>query len=204
MTIRILVTGNIVMSYKVPANLIRQWCFCPRIVYYRELLNLQSAKPLWVQQGEDKHIDFNQLIRRRRFNKLGLENGTRHFNVVLESPQYSFYGIADLVIECDDAVYPVDYKSGNKIYRGQIMQMAAYCMLAQDKFDKPAPFGIFLYGDKGTLIKTIENNKQLQEEVTNICQNIIDALNKANKPASNASVHQCMQCEYLNYCNDRG
>ncbi len=196
--------GKITMSYKVPANLIRQWCFCPRIVYYRELLNIQANKPLWVKQGEDKHLDFSQLIRRRKFSKLGIENGTRHFNVSMESAKYPVHGIADLIIECDAAVYPVDYKSNNKIYRGQIMQMVAYSMLAQEKFSKPSPYGIFLYGDKGKMVKTLNITQDLVKKTANACQDISDMLNNATKPNSNASINQCMQCEYLNYCNDRG
>ena len=191
-------------SYKVPANLIRQWCFCPRVVYYRELLNLSSAKPLWVKQGEDKHSQFNNLIKRRRFTKLGLEKGKRHFDISLTSYQLPFYGVADLVIETPNAVYPVDYKTGNRIYRGQIMQMTAYCLLAEKVFSKPATHGIFLFGEKGKTIELIEITERLREDVISICKNIIDMLNMGMKPHSDASLPQCMQCEYLNYCNDRG
>lgn len=204
MWMMILLTGRIMASYKIPVNLIRQWHFCPRIVYYRELLNVQANKSLWVKQGEDKHLDFSKLIRRRKFANIGIENGKRHFNVSMESSKYPLLGIADLIIECDDAVYPVDYKSSYKIYRGQIMQMVAYCLLAQERFSKPSPCGIFIYGDNGKMTKLLKITPDLVQQTINACQDIEDMLNKSIKPNSDASIHQCMQCEYLNYCNDRG
>ena len=191
-------------SYKIPANIIRQWCFCPRVVYYRELLNLQSYKPLWVKQGEDKHLSFKDLIRRREFAKLGLSKGIRYFDLSIESEKYDLYGVVDLIIECENAVYVVDYKTGDKIYRGQIMQMIAYCLLAQERFNKPAPYGIFLYGDRGRLNKMIEIKEKDIQELLSTCNQINDMLSKGVKPNSDASIHQCMQCEYLNHCNDRG
>ena len=85
----------------LPINLIRQWCFCPRIVYYQELLNIKAHKPLWVAQGEDSHKKVEHLEKRRSFRKYGLDTAIRHFNVAMKSSKYNLHGIADWVLETE-------------------------------------------------------------------------------------------------------
>lgn len=192
------------MLYEIPANVIRQWCFCPRVVYYRELLNLSDHKPLWVEQGEKKHLDIKLLLRRRRFLKIGIAQGSYYYDYPISSQKYGLTGKIDLIVECKDAIYPFDYKTSMKIHRGQIMQMLAYAVMVQEKFNKPVPFGIFLYGDKGKMIKTVDITEDRVLELLKMCDEIRSMIHVGFKPNSNASLPQCIQCEYINYCNDRG
>ena len=84
------------------------------------------------------------------------------------------------------------------------MQMTAYCLLAAEVLSKPATHGIFLFGEKGRKIELLEITDELRKDAVSICKDIIDMLDMGVKPHSDASMHQCMQCEYLNHCNDRG
>jgi phytoene dehydrogenase-like protein len=76
---------DIYRDTSIPVNIIREWCFCPRVVYYRELLNMTVNKPLWVTQGEDFHKKIEYLEKRRSFKQYGLDRATRHFNVNIKS-----------------------------------------------------------------------------------------------------------------------
>ena len=192
------------MLYEIPAQIIRQWCFCPRIVYYRELLNISTHKPLWVEQGEKSHLNLKSLLRRRRFAKLGIDKGRYHYDCSVRSEEHGINGKVDLIVECENAVYPFDYKLGAKIHRGQIMQMLAYAIMAKEVFNKPVPFVTLLYDKKGKKIKTFDVTEENLLEVLNLCEEIRRMINIGIKPNSNASLKQCIQCEYLNYCNDRG
>ena len=192
------------MLYEIPAEIIRQWCFCPRIVYYRKLLNLSACKPLWVEQGENTHLVLKSLLRRRRFSKLGIDKGQYYYDYFVKSEKHSINGKVDLIVECENAVYPFDYKLGAKIHRGQMMQMLVYAIMVKEMFSKPVPFVTLLYGEKGKMIKTMDVTEENLLDVLKLCDEIRKMIDIGIKPNSNASIKQCIQCEYLNHCNDRG
>lgn len=61
----------------LPVNLIRQWCYCPRKVYYFELTDFQVSYPAWVKQGEDFHKREEELWRRRNLSRFKLDQGKK-------------------------------------------------------------------------------------------------------------------------------
>ena len=186
--------------FTIPINLIRHWCFCPRIVYYQELLQLNTYKPTWVYQGGELHSKIQILEERRGYKKYGLETAIRHFNISLKDPKYLFHGIADWVLETENQVYVVEYKSNLQLTLGYKLQLCAYSLLAQEYFKKSIKTG-FLISDNTSI--EIEITGELIAKLNQIVKNIHQMLNKTIKPNSSATEAQCIQCEYINYCNDR-
>ena len=68
------------MSFSVPVNLIRQWCYCPRVVYYIELTNIPIHRPIWVKQGEDFHQLEEKLWQRRNLSRFDLKKGKTYIS----------------------------------------------------------------------------------------------------------------------------
>ena len=186
----------------IPANLIRQWCYCPRVVYYRELAGAMDKYPLWVEQGEDFHRMEEKLWERRNLSRFGLQEGRKHYRVTLRDEALGLHGIADMAIETEDRVYAIEYKlsaSGKK--RGDLLQLTAYAMLLERHFSKPCPVG-FLIGS-GKVLHTIEFDDSKREAVAGVVNQIRHMMERGMKPSSSASIAQCSACEYVNYCNDR-
>lgn len=190
------------MLSSVPVNLIRQWCYCPRVVYYLELTNYTVAYPAWVKQGEDFHALEQQLWKRRNLSRFNLKDGKTHHNLPMKSAVLSLHGIVDMAIEVDDAVYATEFKlsAGNK-KRGDILQLVAYAMLLEEHFSKPSPAG-FLLG-QGKVLHSIGIDKTKREEVKKVAAHIRSMLARGVKPESSATAPQCCNCEYVNHCNDR-
>jgi len=185
----------------IPINIIREWCFCPRVVYYREILNLNVVKPLWVSQGEDSHDKIEKLEKRRNYSRYNLDTAQRHFKASFKSTRYGLHGIVDWVLETDDEVFVVEYKINPKPNSlGHRLQLCAYAMLAQEHYKKPCKKG-FLVSDKTSY--EIDITKDLVDKVIEVTKEIRQMLTKAVKPDSAAAEHQCVQCQYLNFCNDR-
>ena len=190
------------MSFSVPVNLIRQWRYCPRVVYYMELISGSVHRPIWVKQGEDFHQLEERLWQRRNLSRFGLQKGKKHYRLSMKNSRLELHGIADLVIETDDAVYPIEFKiSANNKKRGDLLQLVAYGMLAEEHFKKTASVG-FLVG-KGKILHEISIDKGNRQKVVMICEDINAMLQKGKKPDSSASLVQCSACEYVNFCNDR-
>lgn len=187
---------------KIPINLIRQWCYCPRVVYYMELNNIVIHRPAWVKQGENFHEKERELWKRRNLSRFNLDEGKIYHNLLLKSEKFPFHGIVDMAIECSDSVYPVEFKLSTKMAkRKDWLQLTAYAMLLEEKFSKPSCFG-FLTG-KANVIYKIKIDKQKRQEVLEIISKINDMLEKGIKPDSSATSVQCCACEYINFCNDR-
>ena len=187
---------------KIPVNLIRQWCYCPRVVYYMELNDIVIHRPAWVKQGENFHEKERQLWKRRNLSRFNLQEGEVYHNLLLKSEKLPFHGIVDMAIECSDAVYAVEFKLSTKTAkRKDWLQLTAYAMLLEEKFSKHSRFG-FLTGKGNTLYK-IKIDKQKRQDVLEIASQINDMLEKGVKPDSSATAVQCCACEYINFCNDR-
>lgn len=187
---------------KISVNLIRQWCYCPRVVYYMELNDITIHRPAWVKQGEDFHKKERQLWKRRNLSRFNLDEGKIYHNLLLKSEKLPFHGIVDMAIESSDAVYAIEFKLSTKsAKRKDWLQLTAYAMLLEEKFSKPSRFG-FLTG-KGNVLYKIKIDKQKRQEVLEIVNKINDMLEKGVKPDSSATAVQCCACEYINFCNDR-
>ncbi|MBC6415655.1 MAG: CRISPR-associated protein Cas4 [Bdellovibrionales bacterium] len=197
-------TGDSVKSTNIiPVHLIRQWCYCPRVVYYMELNYISINQPSWVQQGEDFHEKERLLWKRRNLSRFNLDDGKVYQNLFLKSEKLSFHGIVDMAIESSDAVYAVEFKLSNKIAkRKDWLQLTAYAMLLEEKFSKTSPFG-FLTGKGQHVLHKIKIDKQKRQEVLRIVNAIKSMLEKGIKPDSSATAVQCCICEYINFCNDR-
>ena len=190
------------MLSSIPVNLIRQWCYCPRVVYYMELTDIPVHRPIWVGQGEDFHQLEQKLWQRRNLSRFKLNSGEIHYNLAVQSDELGLHGIVDMAIETDEAVYPVEFKlSPSNKKRGDILQLTAYAMLLEKHFSKSSSVG-FLAG-RGKVLHTIDMDRMRQRDVMTTVDEIIRMLQRGTTPESSATVVQCCTCEYVNFCNDR-
>ena len=188
-------------AYSIPVSLLRQWCFCPRIVYYRELLQLRVLEPMWSIQGSEYHKRESELFKRRNLSRFNLSKGAKHHNVSIQDKSLKLHGICDLIIETLDSVFVVEYKLGNKVSTGHIIQVLGHALLAEKKYLKKANHAFILTGNNKVKVITIDSQKRKTLKL--IIDNILKMLKNGCKPSSSATASQCGQCEYLNYCNDR-
>jgi len=188
--------------FSVPVNLIRQWCYCPRVVYYMELTDIALYRPAWVKQGENFHRLETKLWQRRNLSRFNLDKGRVHHNLTMRDDELKLHGIVDMAIETNEAVYAVEFKlSATNKKRGDQLQLAGYAMLLEKHFSKPSPVG-FLVG-KGKVLHTIDIDAGKRDAVTTTADKIRRMLRRGLKPESSATVTQCCACEYVNFCNDR-
>lgn len=192
-------------SYKLPVNMIRQYCFCPRIVFYHMVVGLKVAYPGWVQYGEEYQHKQQVLDKRRTLSKFKpiSEQAVLRQNTMLEHPSYPFYGICDGIIEDELEIIPIELKSfASKISLGQKMQLTAYGMLSELIFEKPCTRGYIITGEKAKA-KLIKIDEKSKFKVIEICAKIKKIFGTETLPYSTANGLQCIQCEFLNHCNDR-
>ncbi|PHR86633.1 MAG: CRISPR-associated protein Cas4 [Moritella sp.] len=187
----------------VPASLIRQYCFCPRIPYFQHIIGIKAPTPLWVQQGLDFHQRARILSKSRTLKRYNCSEGSIMFDVKLKSKVDQIHGIADALIFTEDEIIVVEFKlSCRRPTRGQKQQLAAYALCAELQYRKPVSKGYISYESSGKAHFVKLDNK-LKADVGKTVGAIIQMEDNQLIPDTAASSEQCGQCEYLNFCNDR-
>lgn len=188
-------------SFSVKISMIRQYAFCPRIPYYTEIAGIVGLQPDWVQQGTTYHAEEQRKTARRNLKKFGVIEGKTHLSVYVEHNGIGMYGQADMIIELDDEIMPVEFKTA-KPRKGGLLQLAAYGMAAEVQFGKPYVRGFYTYGRRATAVE-VPDSEKTRNEVKKIVTNIAKMRDTGLLPNTSASEHQCSQCEFLRLCNDR-
>jgi len=197
------------MNYSVPVSMVRQYCFCPRIPYYHLLSNVKPIYPSWVEQGTTYHKKQKKVFDRRTLIRFNLDDAKIYYDYFMELETEGIHGNADMILVSKNEVFPVEFKMSenktkkNKPYRGQLLQLVAYGLLAEKHFNLKCKKGFLLFGKKGKTIP-IEITDKLKQEVKKIVYSIQEMMTTQTFPDSAAKDTQCGLCEYLNFCNDRG
>ena len=158
--------------------------------------------PEWTKQGNKFHAKQVLLSKQRTLSRFDLDSGDIKFEVTLSSQVLGVHGKCDALIETPDQIIPVEIKMGNKIYDSYIMQMVAYGLVAEEKYNKPFRMGFILIGAKAKP-KMIKVSPQLRDKCFKLISMIQKNMIIGFMPESSANEWQCSQCEFLNYCNDR-
>lgn len=160
-------------------------------------------RPAWVNQGERFHQLEEKLWKRRNLSRFHLERGKIFHNLKMDDKKLGLHGVADMAIETETAVYPVEFKLSAKEGKkqGNQLQLTAYALLLEKHFAKPSPVG-FITG-KGKVLRIVKFDQEKRQALIKATEQIRQMLKKGLKPESDAGVAQCCACEYVNFCNDR-
>jgi len=188
----------------IPVNLIRQYHFCPRIVYFNLLTNIKPVYPRHVSMGEDYHKIQEKLSRHRKFKKLNIHYDKIVIGKYIEDTHLGIVGKVDLALLSKTQVIPIEFKQQytHKPTFGHMLQLYGYGYLLAQYYDLDFNKAFVIY----------QNNIKLHQiQITDtIKQSFMDTLDKIKQiessgvfPNSSANEYKCSQCEYLNFCDDR-
>lgn len=92
------------------ASDLRQYVFCPRVVYFRYCLPVRPPPTYKMVEGKLQHERAEDLEPRRTLRAYGLADGERVFGVRLSSERLGIAGAIDMVIVRRHEVIPVEFK----------------------------------------------------------------------------------------------
>jgi CRISPR-associated exonuclease Cas4 len=195
-------TGVDAAAVTVTATDLKQWAYCPRIPFYRYVLPVRPAPTYKMQRGKDIQAAVEALERRRGFRAYGMRDGERRFGLWLHSERLGISGKLDLLILTADACYPVDFKdTEGGPRRNHRLQLAAYALLAEEAFERPAPDG-FIYLVPEKRVVGLELSEADREEVRVAIREMRRMIQREELPAPTTVRARCAACEFRNYCRD--
>ncbi|MBO9362814.1 MAG: CRISPR-associated protein Cas4 [Thermoflexus sp.] len=119
---------------------LKQYAYCPRIVFYTYCLPLLRPTTGKMEEGRLAHKEARDRERRRTLRIYGLEEACRHFDVWAASEELGLRGRIDLVLEValgssgmQREWIPVDYKQTHRRAGPHLRrQLAAYGMMLEE------------------------------------------------------------------------
>jgi CRISPR-associated exonuclease Cas4 len=184
---------------------LKQWIYCPRILYYH--VCLPDVRPVTYKMeagiAEGKNEEGREV--RRSLRAYGLKQGRREFNVHLVSDRYGLRGEADMVIwvgEPEEEVIPVDYKLSDVPGEHFQMQLMAYGLLLEDQSGLPARRG-FLYEIPNHKSVEVRFTTHLRQKLLTELERMRHMLWSEGMPDPTSQLGKCLSCEFRHFCNDR-
>jgi CRISPR-associated exonuclease Cas4 len=186
----------------ITATDLKQWAYCKRIPYYHQVMPVDFARTYKMERGRNVEAAVEAMERRRGFRRYGLDRGERRFGIWLHSGRLGLSGKPDLLIVARDTCYPVDFKdTEGGVRRNHRFQIAAYAMLAEESFRRPAPFG-FIYLVPSKELMRVETGDREREEVVRALAEMRMMVREERIPEPTPVRARCIACEYRNYCGD--
>ena len=181
---------------------VRQFVYCPRIVYYRQCLGLHPAPTYKMVEGRLEHERTEDLEHRRSLRAYGLSDGERVFNVRLNSDRLGLSGLLDMAIVRRAEVIPVEFKNTeHRLQLNHKYQLAAYALLAEERWARPVRrcFVYLIPRKEAIAVAITPGARRYTRRLLNAMQTL---LARQAMPAATRQRERCQECEYRRFCND--
>jgi len=187
---------------------VRQWVYCPRIVYYRLCQPLRRPTTYKMEEGKLQHERIEELEARRTMRAYGLRQEElegvveRHFRPRLRSQRLGLSGIVDLVLVLPLESIPVEYKHTEApLGLNHKYQLVAYALLAEEQWGRPVRRGMvhFLASERVEDVPITPNGRT---HLRKILWEIRDMVVGEHLPPPTSKRGRCVDCEYRRFCGD--
>ncbi|MBP1467341.1 CRISPR-associated protein Cas4 [Candidatus Chloroploca sp. M-50] len=187
---------------------LKQWRYCPRIVWYRYCTPAIRPVTALMDQGRTNHQAEEGREERRSLRMYGLKAGERHFDVRLRSEGLGLRGRVDLAIAVPDRTSPgaqavvVEYKDSEAPTGSHFkLQLTAYALLVEEAWQIPVTGG-WIYKIPLRQAEAIKLTTSLRTQVTTTVATIQAAIGGEHMPDAPANRRPCITCEFRRFCND--
>jgi CRISPR-associated exonuclease Cas4 len=197
---------------------LKQFEYCPRIVYYTYCLPLLRPTTFKMEAGVQAHQLAPDLERRRSLKAYHLSEGEREFDVWLESTELGLRGRVDMVITRMGAplacasgtgerlgaeVIPVEYKdSPGRGGPGWVLQLAAYGVMLQSARGLPVQRGFIYYIPQRRAREFDLTTERARARVRALAREMRDMIEFERMPSPAPQRAKCAACEFRRFCND--
>lgn len=187
---------------------LKQYAYCPRIVFYHYCLPDVRPVTFKMQAGIAIGDDESEREARRSLRAYGLTEGERFFDVRVRSEALGIRGRIDLVIALPDRadpsgeLIPVDYKLSERAPGKHFkVQLATYALLLESAWERPVRRG-FLYLIPDRRAVAVPITPALRRQALRSLDEIRTMIAGETMPEPPASRRPCLSCEFRRFCND--
>lgn len=194
------------MDWRLRVIDLKQYAYCPRIVYYEYCLGDVRPTTYKMDAGIKAQDRVNTLEERRGLRAYGLQSGTRHYHVPVQSEKLGLSGQVDMVIETNDdaraRLVPVDFKLSRREPGTHFkLQLACYAMMLEDDWGLPVEEGAIYLIPSKRVIK-VSMSTRLRNQAIRQLLAIRELVTTQRVPPPTSRRSRCINCEFRRFCND--
>lgn len=184
---------------------IKQFLYCPRVVYYIHVMKAPRPKDVKLDAGKNMHIHSIKLEGRRKgalFYSEELEEAQKQYKVKLYSERLGLNGLLDCLIITEKERIPVEYKlSGysKDPHRSHKYQLTGYALLIEDTWNCIVRRGFLYYADVREVVE-VKLTQRMKDSVRMVLKEIRRILSREYLPEPTRIRGRCIDCEYKSYC----
>lgn len=183
-------------------NDLKQFLYCPRIVYYHWIMPVHPPTTFLMQRGHRQEERFERLEPRRVLSRYGFDEANRHFGLEITAESLGLIGKVDLILEGPERVAVVEFKAtASRLAENWKLQLCAYALLAEKWFHRPCQAGFVVLNDREECVE-LELNDVLREQTLSVLKQARALVMRQEFPDPTPVRARCVQCEYRNFCGD--
>lgn len=212
---------EVIKSQKISMFEVLDYIFCPRIIYYENVLKMFGEKKEDSNKEEEERVKGKKRINRKwiwdrlKLKKQSIEKMmnsnqenilywyNREFNKELSSEKYHFYGkLDDILLLEDETIVPVYYYNAKYTARKENRYkyiVAMFLMLIEEKYKIKSQKGYILFLD-GLSLKKIECTNKDLEKVKESAAEVLKIIETERYPIEAEGGTKCRDCYYKKIC----
>ena len=147
----------------------------------------------------NKRLEENHHIQKGKISYSDLnESGS-----VLFSKRYRISGKPDYIVNENDKMIPVEFKSGCYSYplKNHVFQLAAYCHLVEEKYGGFVPFGVLVYDQVSE--HRVSFDPHLRFKLESTVKEMRSVLKTGKVVINHDSVGRCKGCSMQSFCKHK-
>lgn len=206
------------MALDIPfltAGDIKQYFYCPRIVFFRYLIPHFKPKTYKMVEGKLRQIEEVQLEKRRTLVRFGIKSPwpkkkweedqiKKCFNLRLSSERLGLSGSIDMAIITPDEAIPVDFKDGafsvgESVALHHKYQLLTYGLLLEDTFKVKCEKGFVCSLEDGST-KVVHFSNGAREFLIGKIRKIRKMITDEIMPEPTPFKGRCRECEFRYFC----
>lgn len=187
---------------------LKQYGYCPRIVYYHHCLPDVRPTTYKMEAGESAGRSEEEREARRSLRPYGLRRGERRTDVYLCSEQWGLRGRADLVVDTDDnpaaerEMIPVDFKlSPGRMGLNLRLQLVGYGVMIEEQWEVPCRRGFVYFIHKRNAVE-VPFTRDLRNRLDKALSGMREIAERELMPSPTRHRSRCECCEFRRFCND--
>ncbi len=183
---------------------IKQYFFCPRIVYFIHALGIKERSTGSMEEGREQHEKLRKKEERRLTLALKRRWGkwNKKFGVRLSSPRLGLTGILDALLERNGEYVPVEYKIAQAPRRpppNHYYQLVAYSLLVEENYNILVRRGLIYYSQNDKILEAYITEQAKQYLIYSILPKIRE-ITHGEYPDTKQKAAKCKNCGYYSYC----
>ena len=181
---------------------LRQWSYCPRIVYYHGFMPGAARDTYKMKEGQRAQELIERLELRRTLGEYGLSAAERRFGLRITDEARGLTGTVDLVLQGVAGASVVDFKlTAGEVGDNHRIQLAGYAVLVESALGLPVDTA-FVYRIPDGKVFPVPMTEELRSRVDAAIASIRAMQRDEILPEPTAVRARCIECEYANFCAD--